>query len=115
MPRRVCRQPVCRREVDPIEDMLVHPHDSSVAEDLLQAQPDANVNPDPAADFLRRAIEGSDAIRPHLDEVALQRGEEWLAAHPRVRLASRTKDVRHRVEPQLPPDVLGIYVYLPKG
>jgi hypothetical protein len=32
-----------------------------------------------------------------------------------VRVASQAKGVSHRVEPQLPPDVLGIFVYLPKG
>ena len=75
----------------------------------------SNVNPDQATDFLRRAIEGFDAIRPHLAEVAMKRGEELLEAHRRVRLASRAKGVRHRVEPQLPPDVLGIFVCLPKA
>ena len=86
---------------------------SSVAEDLPQAQPDANISPDRATDFLRKVNAGFDALRPHLEEVALKRGEELLEAHRRVRLASHTKGVRHRVEPQLPPDVLGIYVYLP--
>jgi len=44
----------------------------------------------------------------------MQRGEELLEAHQRVRLATKTRNVRYRVEPQLPPDVLGIYVFLPK-
>ncbi len=30
-----------------------------------------------------------------------------------VRIAARLKGIRYRVEPHLPPDVLGIYVYLP--
>ena len=33
----------------------------------------------------------------------------------RVRKASKVRNVQYRVEPQLPPDVLGIYVYLPKN
>jgi len=53
---------------------------------------------------------------------ARQRGEELLEAHQRVRRASKARrssrgsygNVHYRVEPQLPPDVLGIYVYLPK-
>jgi superfamily II DNA or RNA helicase len=87
--------------------------DPSIAEDLLQVQPDANVNPDQAADFLRRVINDFRAIRSHLDEVAARRSEELLEAHRRVRAASRARGVSHRVEPQLPPDVLGIFVYLP--
>jgi len=38
-----------------------------------------------------------------------------LDAHRRVRIAARETNVSHRVEPQLPCDVLGVYVYLPKG
>ncbi len=89
--------------------------DASAAEELLQAQPDANVQPDQAINFLQKIITGFDAIRSHLDEVAVQRGQELLEAHRRVRIASRVSGVSHRVEPQLPPDVLGVYVYLPAG
>ncbi len=76
------------------------------AEELLQAQADANIEPDLARDFLQRVIDNFDALRPHLDAVAIQRGDELLDAHRRV---------QYRVEPQLPPAVLGLYVYLPKG
>jgi integrase len=43
----------------------------------------------------------------------IERGQELLEAHQRVRMASKVRNVRYRVEPQLPPDVLGIFVYLP--
>jgi hypothetical protein len=89
--------------------------DAAQAEALLHAHPDDNVTPDVAADFLRRILEHFDTIRPHLDRVATQRGEELLDAHRRVRQASRIKNVRYSVEPHLPPDVLGVYVYLPVG
>ncbi len=85
------------------------------AEALLLAEPEANVTPDQAAHFLRVVLDGLDVLRPHLEQHARQRGEELLEAHRRVRAASRTKGVSHRVEPQLPPDVLGIFVHLPKG
>jgi len=84
-------------------------------EPLLSAQPEANVAPDQAAHFLQRVLEGFDALRPYLEQTARRRGEELLDAHRRVRTASHAKGISHRVEPQLPPDVLGIYVYLPKG
>ena len=89
--------------------------DSAAAEELLNVEPEANVTADVASHTLSRILEGFDSIRPHLDQVARGRGEELLEAHQRVRLASRIKGVSYRVEPTLPPDVLGIYVYLPMG
>jgi superfamily II DNA or RNA helicase len=83
-------------------------------EALLQAEPEDNVSPDQAAHFLRTVLDGFEILRPHLEHYVRQRGNELLDAHRRVRAASRTKGVSHRVEPQLPPDVLGIYIYLPK-
>lgn len=83
------------------------------AENLLLAQTESNINPEQAAEFVNRVAEGFDTIQPYLNQTALQIGEELLDAHQRVRLASKIRNVRYRVEPQLPPDVLGIYVYLP--
>jgi hypothetical protein len=87
--------------------------DETDAEKLLSAQPDGNIAADQAAEFIAKVIEGFGLLRPHLDQAAMQRGEELLEAHQRVRLATRTRNVRYRVEPQLPPDVLGIFIYLP--
>jgi superfamily II DNA or RNA helicase len=84
-----------------------------VSENLLNAQPDENIHPQQAAEFVGRVIQGFEHLRPKLDEIALKRGEELLDAHKRVRSAARMRGVRHSVEAQLPPDVLGIYVYLP--
>lgn len=84
------------------------------AEKLLQAAPDANVNPDQARDFVQKVIDGFDSLRPYLDNVAQELGNQLLASHQRVRIASRQRGVQTRVEPNLPPDVIGVYVYLPK-
>lgn len=89
--------------------------DNQAAEELLLAEPEANIQPDQATHFLRQILGGFDALRPHLDAVARQRGDELLEAHRRVRLAARETNVSHRVEPQLPCDVLGVYLYLPKA
>jgi len=86
---------------------------SDLAERLLTAVPDENIHPAQAAEFVQRVIDGFAHLAPYLDEVARRRGDELLEAHRRVRAASRTRGVRYTVEPQLPPDVLGIYVYLP--
>jgi superfamily II DNA or RNA helicase len=87
--------------------------DSETAEELLLAQPDANVHPDQARHALKQILDGFDVLRPHLDETALARGQELLDAHRRVRTAARMRGVSHRVEAQVPGDVLGVYVYLP--
>ena len=88
--------------------------DGEAAERLLHLVPDMNINSDQASDFVRKVEEGFESLRPHLDDVARQRGEELLDAHQRVRRASKVRNVQYRVEAQVPPDVLGIYVYLPK-
>jgi hypothetical protein len=87
---------------------------AKIAEELLLAEPEANIQPDQATHFLRQMLDGFDAIIPHLNEMAQKRGEELLDAHRRVRIAARETNVSHRVEPQLPCDVLGVYLYLPK-
>lgn len=87
--------------------------DNLAIEALLGAQSEANVYPEQARNFLSRVIDEFDVLQPHLDEVAQERGEALLAAHRRVRTAAQARGVRYRVEPQLPPDVLGIYIYLP--
>lgn len=87
--------------------------DIETAETLLQAEPDENIHPQQAAEFVQRVVDGFEHIAPKLDEIAWQRGDELLEAHQRVRAASRQHGVRYSVEAQLPPDVLGIYVYLP--
>lgn len=89
--------------------------DRKKAEELPGAQAEGNVQPDQAQHFLRQILQGFDAIRPHLNEVAEERGQELLEEHRRVRIAAHEKGVTHRVEPQLPPDVLGMYLYLPKA
>lgn len=84
------------------------------AECLLAATPDANLPRELAQERIQQVIDGFDLIRPHLDEVAKERGEKLLEAHLRVRDASKSKG-RYRIEPQLPADVLGLYVFLPAG
>jgi superfamily II DNA or RNA helicase len=83
------------------------------AEALLLAEVGANIEPEQARDFARRAVEGLEHINPHLEDEGKRRGEELLDAHQRVRNAARMRGVQYRIQPQLPPDVLGVYVYLP--
>jgi hypothetical protein len=89
--------------------------ENGVAEGLLDVRPDGNIGADQAKAYLEKVIAGFEGLRPHMDEVAIRRGEELLDAHRRVRSASKQTGVIYRVEPHLPPDVMGIYVYLPSA
>jgi hypothetical protein len=83
------------------------------AERLLDAPPAGNVNPEQAAESLGRVVDDFELLQPALEAAALARGQALLEAHRRVRSAARQTGVRQTVEPQLPPDVLGLYVLLP--
>ncbi len=82
-------------------------------EHLLTATPSANISTQDKTAFLERTISQLDSLQPHLRDVALAHGAELLAAHRRVRTAAAARGVRYRIEPQLPPDVLGVYILLP--
>lgn len=85
------------------------------ATSLLHVIPDAEreVPFGQAKAMINSVIEGYEALVPHLNEVARKRGDQLLDQHRRVRDAARQKGVTYRVEPNLPADVLGVYVYLP--
>lgn len=83
-------------------------------EGLLRAQPEGNILPEQAKHLLRQILENMHLLHTHLDQVAKARGQELLEAHRRVRTASQTRGIRYQVKEQLPVDVLGIYVYVPK-
>jgi Helicase conserved C-terminal domain len=81
------------------------------AEPLLRAMPCANVESAQAAYFVGRVVEAYEDLAPGLAAEAERRAAELLEAHRRVRVGARGGGMR--VEAQLPPDVLGIYLYLP--
>jgi len=83
------------------------------AEQLLHAPPDANIPSDLARIHLERILGELDAVESHLSQIARRRGEEILEVHRRVRRAMKTTGITQRVEPKLPVDVMGLYIYLP--
>jgi hypothetical protein len=87
--------------------------DDARAESLLTLRPAGNIQPEQARDFAARVTADFAAITPYLEKEAYRRGEDLLDAHRRVRRAAKLRSVQHTVVPQLPADVLGVYIYLP--
>ncbi|MCD7898212.1 MAG: SWF/SNF helicase family protein [Planctomycetaceae bacterium] len=90
---------------------------------LMTVNPTGNDPADVVKRNLDRALTALPALQPALDTYAVAQGEALLEAHNRVRSAW-SRDARRgpglgkksgvdSVEPQLPPDVLGLYVYIP--
>ncbi len=90
---------------------------------LVTINPTGNDPADVVKRNLDRALAGLPALRPALGKYAAAQGDILLEAHNRVR-AVWSSDKRRgpglkkqsgvsKVEPQLPPDVLGLYVYIP--
>jgi superfamily II DNA or RNA helicase len=84
------------------------------AEALLLTVPDANAAVDIARVHLERLLDRAEALRPHLETLARERGRALETAHRRVRQAARQRAIRDDVAPKLPVDILGLYVYLPR-
>jgi hypothetical protein len=82
---------------------------------LLDLTPSGNVPPEQARIFVRTMVDGYDVLAPHVTAAVDARGHEILEAHTRVRKAAKLTSVSHRVAPQLPADVLGLYVFLPSA
>lgn len=81
------------------------------AEKLIGLKPDANVPPDIAVHQLVSVTDHLPGMIPKLDEFARTRGQQLLEAHRRVRSAAGAKG-SYRID-HSPPDVLGIYIFLP--
>src|SRR5699024_3438874 len=80
---------------------------------VLEAIPSGNLNPDMQGDMLQRAIEELQEVTPDIERIAEGRADDVLAAHVRVREATRASARRLDAEAILPADVLGVFVYLP--
>lgn len=79
---------------------------------LLDAAPAANIGHNQQTRALARVLEGFESLRPALDEVAQRHADALGEGHRRARSAARGRG-HLEIEPQLPVDVLGVYVFLP--
>lgn len=85
------------------------------AEVLLAAHPSGNITEDLARPHLQKILAGASLLQAHLDQLVVQRGKQILESHQRVRRATRLTNISYSIEPQLPADILGVFVFLPDG
>lgn len=88
--------------------------DAEAAEALLHLIPSGNLPKESAATFVGVVIQGLPALALHIAETAKLRAQALSDAHRRVRQGAGVRAVSCEVEPVLPPDVLGIFVYVPE-
>lgn len=99
---------------EPTEPIWLNSED---AEPLLELRPTANVDEGVQRELVAEVLTAEAGWRPGLEAAAHLRADDLAIAHAQVReAAGRRGGLLSRVEamPQLPPDVLGIYIYLPK-
>lgn len=82
-------------------------------EPLLRSRAVGNVLPGQATAWLSAVERELSKLESGINDAARCRGEAALDAHRRVRQAANIRGVRQRVEPHLPPDLLGLYVLMP--
>lgn len=80
---------------------------------LLNLTPEGNLDPVQKEDRLTRALSDLAGMEDVLMTRARDRAAALLDAHERVRGAARGQGVTYTVEPPGPPDLLGVYVFLP--
>jgi hypothetical protein len=86
------------------------------AASLLAAEPSGNIPTDQAIDFAEQAVVGLPGLIPHLNGAADNLAVRLREDHIRVREAGGQYARRQiAVRAQKPPDILGVYVYLPGG
>ena len=80
---------------------------------LAKAQPDANIAMPEKRELIKAALEQWNALQGPLKERISQRAAELEKSHKRVRQAVSLKVRQLNVNPQLPPDMLGILILQP--
>ena len=88
--------------------------DPQALESLFVAEPGGrDLLPSQGVNMLRQVNDGFGYLEPAINDYAQQRAAEVLNSHQRVRRTLESKGVRYSVKPQLPVDVLGVYVFVP--
>ncbi len=81
---------------------------------LLELKPSANMTPEQKTYMLQRVIEQVNHLMLHLEQQAKELAIQLADTHQRVR---RHNDIRSKIKitPQLPLDIIGLYLFLPAG
>ena len=64
---------------------------------------------------LEEALTELDGLRPDLDALALERAKILALQHERYRDLTKGSGRFEAVEPALPPDIVGLYLFVPGG
>ena len=80
---------------------------------LLRAEAAGNVAVEQRTRWLKDVLDDRAALEPGIAHLAEERAATLLASHRRVRDAAGLQGVRYAVRPQLPADLLGVYVFMP--
>ncbi len=80
---------------------------------LLSLEPDRNLDDAAKTHHLRQALETLPGLKEEFARVARERARRLLEDHRRIRDASEVRGLRYGVEPVLPVDQIGIYVFVP--
>lgn len=83
------------------------------AEAVLSALPSGNITSEQAKEMVSRVLAAEPGWRPQLERLAAAAADALAETHQRVREGGRQAGARTAVRPQLPVDVLGVYVLLP--
>ena len=81
-------------------------------EKVLAARPSGNIARETACRRIQEVLDHYPSIQEELNHFAERHAEQLKEAHQRVRTAMNDSQGVD-VQPELPPDVIGIYVYLP--
>ncbi|WP_036198944.1 helicase-related protein [Meiothermus ruber] len=87
--------------------------DGAEVEALWQARPTENLSLPQAQEFADMVLPELGRLQGYLEEVAQKQARRFEEAHRSVRQAADLK-LRYEVEPILPVDVVGVYVYVPR-
>ena len=85
----------------------------TLSETLLDAQPTQNISSEESRRLLSEMIERFHPLFLLLEDKAKQRASDLYEDHLRVSSVSGNPFSAIKVEPVLPPDIVGLYIYLP--
>ncbi|MEP6134758.1 MAG: helicase SNF2, partial [Marinobacter sp.] len=88
--------------------------DTEEAVKLFNLEATQNTVPDVRERAVRQALERLQEQQSTLDTIAREHGQQLLKDHRRVRDSERDGRGTFQVNPQLPADILGVYVLMPE-